>query len=379
MLLLMGILDVFFNISIFRDIRFQDLIILFSVIILSKYIYQRSNYSSVNVLFIFLIFLVLISNILNFGFTGFTGGYLHYVRILFVMYFSYLLGLTIRKIPVSYNIFVKLIPIIPIIFFILQRIKFQLSDINAISSSDIYLLASVDETIGLFAWNASSAIASLYYVFIIYLNLNSRISKRTYLTSKFFLFLIIFLSVSRAAISGILITEIFVFYYYTTGAKKSLRIFFAILGFLLIMVFIDSFTNTGLFNIYNDKFSDFQNNLLETRLDKIFYQGFTNWYENYFFFGDGVSWGHSTLITVASKSGFFSLLLFIFFQFSVLKKGISSIDKFNIPIFILLFLIIFFQNFVADYHFTVPYYCFISYLFLGFLTPISHASSNSVK
>ncbi|WP_209332780.1 hypothetical protein [Lunatimonas salinarum] len=365
-LIISGILEAYFNIYIVGKLGLQDLMIFICSVFYFKKIFSDRSLFRLILIFVFLFCSSLVSGIQEYGFSSV---YLHFIRVSIIMFLSYLIGKKLKDGILRNLPHIEIIFLVPIILLVFWRLKFQSIGLDALTANQYYKLSNIDESISMFAWNSMGAIASILYFFFSFFGIHY---KNNYVVSsslKILLLYVIFASTSRAAITGLFIVELYNFFVIYNKKSKFKYMFLIAIILTLFSLVLQGENSSYFYSFLGDKFTGYQDNLVDVRLENIFLTGINNWYKSHFLFGDAKTWGHSTLVTVASMSGFFTLIFFIIFNFEIFRIGAKNIyDLKTRWLFFVLFFVVFFQNFVADYHFTVPYYTFISYFSLGFIT-----------
>ncbi len=294
---------------------------------------------------------------------GISGGYYYYLSIIILSVASFFIGSQVPKI-LSYHTVARTITLVPILLLIslfwhLNRINLSLS--QAITMSHIPNGKLLD-------WNSISVVATLCLLTVASLYWESKGTDKIFSTlSLFCIIVIVTLSASRTSLTLMLIILIFLFYKMKAN-KRILLIILAIPLLFFVMVTINSnFPN--LLNKLAMKTDDYWYNLYYVRYKLITAKSFSEWGGNaeLFLRGDGYSWGHNHIVTVALKSGAVVLFIYLLFQFSILQVAWRSHKTFRNEA-TLLFILVFSANLIGDFIFTVPYYAFLSMFLIGWLS-----------
>ncbi len=295
--------------------------------------------------------------------TGISGGYFYYLSIILLSVTAIFIGNQVPTV-LTYRTVARIIALIPILLLLsliwhLNRIGLSLS--HAITMTHIPNGKLLD-------WNSISVVAALCLSTVGSLYFESKSTDKLFSTlSLFSIIVIIILSASRTSFTVMLI--ILVFLLYKTKANKRILLTLLAMPLLFFIMFVVSNSFPSLLNKLTMKTDDYWYNLYYVRYELITVKSLSEWGSNVELFlrGDGYSWGHNHIVTVALKSGMIVLLIYLLFLFLILQAAWKSQKIFRNEA-VLLFVLVFSANLVGDFIFTVPYYAFLSMFLIGWLS-----------
>lgn len=296
---------------------------------------------------------------------GFSGGYLYYLVTIIFSIVAFFIGERVSRV-LPHHIVARIISLVPILLLVVQN--WHLYRMNLSWSQAVAMTKIADGS--LLDWNGISVVAALCTLVVIPLFSHpNKVDRLFAIPSMLSIVTLVVLAASRTSLTIFLIVLIFSFY----RTKTNTRLWLIVLGIPLLFVFI-FFLNQlpDLLGKLTTKTDDYWHNLYYVRYEMITASSLSEWWRNsnLFWFGDGRSWGHNHIVTVAVKGGIGSLLIYLFLQTSIFRAAWKSQNEFRSDA-ILLFALVFSANLIGDFIFTVPYYAFLSMFLIGWLLTCS--------
>jgi hypothetical protein len=370
-LLSIGLIEDTFGTYIYRKFGFFDIVVAILFIYFSR-INENKSILKYFLPYYVLFFISSLSSGLLQNNLVLSGGYIHFLRNYFMTIAGFVIGYSIIR-DKRWQSCAGYFMLIPIIIIILLNIKFANIGVDVAGAYDVSKLDLLYENLGFFQWNNISAVASLslFLILIPKLYINNKLLSLTMIISALY---IIVISISRTAF-----TTMFVFIFSLIVVYSS-KVNFRVIGYTVLLILsilfvfqmfwhdINYFFKFSYSSFYDYKVSNYQQDLIEVRYQKLFLGQFYKWLEgaNYWV-GLTDAWGHSVLVTLAFKGGIITLILGTAYhiRFFQVSKFIQS--KKTKLIYLIYFIVLMAQSFVADYVSTTTYYSFIAYLFGGII------------